>query len=282
MKYTFPPRKILVPTDLSATSLPALEFARVLHNQFGGAVRLMHAQHFDLPPYFSGGQLQKLTRELQQSARKAADYLRKEGIALLGFDAEVSVTDKHPVEAILEASIEQDIDLIVMGSHGRHGADRFWLGSVAERILHETARPVLAVRQGMLAAPFRHVLCPVGLSGVGRGALEYAATIAAAGRLQLTVLHSVEQGETAPVCSFVSDEVRGRCHVAELTYHGDAANSILTAAREAKPDVIVMGAERKPSIFGELFSTTTARILQWGEAPLLVVPAAPRAEQSVP
>lgn len=54
--HRFPPNKILVPTDLSATSAPALHFARVVHKQFGGAVHVRHAKHFDMPPYFSSGQ----------------------------------------------------------------------------------------------------------------------------------------------------------------------------------------------------------------------------------
>jgi len=53
--------------------------------------------------------------------------------------------------------------------------------------------------------------------------------------------------------------------------HG-AAKAIVSAATEFKPDLIVMGAQHKSSLFGELFSSTTGRVMQWGEAPLLVVP----------
>jgi nucleotide-binding universal stress UspA family protein len=273
--HIFPPRKILVPTDLSETSGPALHFARILREQFGGNIHVLHAQHFDLPPYFSSAQLQDLARELKKAARVGSEYLRKESTAILGFEPGVTMVTKPPVEAILEASGTPDVDLIVMGTHGRHGADRFWLGSVAERILHESRKPVLSVRQGMTAAVLRHVLCPVNLTGVGKEALQYAAAIAESGGLQLTVLHAVEEGADPLDCTLVPDNVRARCRVEELTYHGDAAGSILTAAREIKPDVVVMGSERKQSMFGELFSSTTERIMQWGNAPLLVVPHIP-------
>ncbi len=269
--HIFPPRKILLPTDLTATSVPAFQFARALHKQFGGAVQVLHAQHFDLPPYFSTGQLHSLKQELKKSAKAAADYLRKESLAALGFEAEVLLPTKHPVEAILEAASSEGVDLIVMGTHGRHGADRFWLGSVAERVLRESPKPILAVRQGMVAAPLGHILCPVSLSSAGRDALAYAAEMAEAGKLRLTVLHAVEEGNKSLDCSLVPEEVRVRCRVEELIFHGDAAGAILTAVREIRPDVIVMGAERKPSVFGELFSSTTERVMQWGQAPLLVV-----------
>jgi nucleotide-binding universal stress UspA family protein len=271
--HIFPPRKILVPTDLSATSVPAFHYARLMHEQFGGAVHVLHAQHFDLPPYFSSGQIQSLMRELKKAARSATEYLRKESAASLGFEAEVSLAEKPPVEAILEASDGLGVDLIVMGTHGRRGADRFWLGSVAERVLRQSPKPILVVRGGMAAASLGHVLCPVGTGEAGRAALQYAAAAAEAGRLRLTVLHAVEKGKEPADCSLVPDAVKERCRVEEVTTHGDAADSILAAARELKPDMIVMGAERKSSTFGELFSRTTERVMRWAEVPLLVVPA---------
>jgi nucleotide-binding universal stress UspA family protein len=271
-KYAFPPNRILIPTDLTATSLPAFQIARVLHEQFGGAVHVMHAQHFDLPPYFSSGQIQNLKRELKQSLKAATEYLRKESQAVLGFAAEVSVVEKPPVEAILDASEAAGTDLIVMGTHGRHGAGRLWIGSVAERIVHASPIPILTVRQGVAAASLGHILCPVNLAASSRAALQYAVQIAEAGKLRLTVIHALEDGDKPLDCSLVPDEVRRNCRVDELTYHGDAASVILNAVAELKPDLIVMGAEKRLSAFGELFSSTTERVMQWAHAPLLVVP----------
>jgi nucleotide-binding universal stress UspA family protein len=269
---TFPPRRVLVPTDLSGTSVPAINFARVMHDQFGAAVAVLHAHHFDLPPYFSGAQIENLKRELKQSTRLATEYLRRESQSSLGFEAEISVVEATPAEAILEGSRAADVDLIIMGTHGRQGVSRFWLGSVAERILHESSKPVLLVRQGMPAAFFERIMCPVSFSGAGQAALEYAAAIADAGKLRLTVLHSVEKGDQPPDCALVPEAVRGRCTLEELIYQGDAAGSILRAAQEIKPDLIIMGAERRPSMFGKLFSGTTEQIMQGGEVPLLIVP----------
>lgn len=272
MTHIFPPRKILVPTDLSATSIPAFHFARIVHKQFGGSVHVMHATHFEPPPYFSSGQIQSLRQEFKKAGKVAQDFVRKESRGLLGFESEALIVAKSPVEAILESSNALDVDLIVMGTHGRHGADRLWLGSVAEQILHRSTRPILAVRQGMVASSFGHVLCPVSFSTIGRSALRYAASVAAAGGLKLTVLHSQEPGAAPPDCALVSESIRSRCAIQEVTQQGDAAVSIIKAVQELKPDLIVMGAERKHSAFGELFSSTTARIMQWATIPLLVVP----------
>jgi nucleotide-binding universal stress UspA family protein len=278
MTHHFPPRKLLVPTDLGETSRPAFEFARLWRSHFGGDVHVVHAQHFDPPPYFSSGQIQSLTRELKKATKAAAEYLRKESASALGFEAQVSVAVRPPAEAILEAAEGSAADLIIMGTHGRHGAGRFWLGSVAERVLRESPKPVLAVRQGMAASSFDHILCPVNFKEVGREALHYAAAMAEAGQLRLTVLHAVEEADKPPDCDLVPEAVRSRCKIEELTFHGDAVGSILTAAEDLKPDIIVMGAERKTAVLGGLFSSTTERVMQLVRVPLLVVPKQVRSD----
>jgi nucleotide-binding universal stress UspA family protein len=272
MTLYFPPRTILTPTDLSENSTAALHFARMFRAQFGGTVRVLHSEHLELPPYFSSAQVQNLKREMRQATKGAAEYVRKESAVVLQFDPEVLIVDKPPAQAILEASAEPDVDLIVMGTHGRHGVNRLWLGSVAERVLRESSKPMMAVRQGMTYPSIAKIMCPVGLSAAGGTALEYAAALAKAVSAELTVIHSVETGQQPPDCPLVTEDLRERCDIRQLTYHGDAAASILIAVQEIKPDVIVMGAERRHSVLGDLFSSTTERVMQWGGVPLIVVP----------
>ena len=89
-------------------------------------------------------------------------------------------------------------DVVVMGTHGRSGFDRFFLGSVAEKTLRTSPVPVLVVpprTPDVMPAsrdPFRRVLCAVDSSQDSARALEYAASLArhAAGRL--TLMHAVE------------------------------------------------------------------------------------------
>jgi len=273
--HKFPPRRILVPSDLSAASSVALAFARVLQDRFEASVHVLHAQHFDLPPYFSSGQMDNLTHELKKSKKAATDYLRREATAALGRTPEVSIVDRPPAEAILEAATRLVADLLIMGTHGRRGAERIWLGSVAERVLRESPSPVLAVRQTARPGLFRSILCPVNFTDVAQEALDYALKIAAATQAQLTVLHALEEGKPVRTLPLIKDQLRQHCDVEEVVVQGSAAKTILEAARNRKPDLIVIGAERKVSHFGGFFSSTTERVMQWAEAPLLVVPKEP-------
>ncbi len=270
--HAFPARGILVPTDLTETSEPALLFAGHLHSQFGGEVRLLHSYHVDLPPYFLSSQIEDLKRRLVEAAADAADHARRQGARLLGFEPAVSVTGEPAVEAILGAAELPSSDLVIMGTHGRRGVDRLWLGSVAERVLRASPKPVLAVRPGMAPTAWANILCPTAQTGVSRTALEYAGLVAQATGGLITVLHAVEPGALPPDCSLVPDTVRARCRIREVTHHGDAPGVILATAREMGPDVIVMGGQRRTSLFGTLFSSTTERVMQLAEAPLVIVP----------
>jgi len=272
----YPPGKILVPSDLGATSESALGFARLFHEKYGSSVHVLHAQHFELPPYFSSSQLEALRRELKRSGKAAVEHVQQASEAVLGVRPEVTVVEDTPVEAILKMSGRGDYGLIIMGTHGRRGARRAWLGSVAEGVLRQSRIPVLAVRQPPSSRPFQHILCPVNLTAVGESALEYAAEIAKSAESRLTVLHAIEKGEKSLNCPLVGEQIKEHCKVEEVTSRGGAASVILEASNHLKPDLIVMGAEQKSALMGELFSSTTATVMQLAEAPLLIVPKSVR------
>ena len=75
--YSFPPQKILVPTDMGTASRSALQYARFLHERFKTAVSVLHAEHIELPPYFSNAQLGDLKREVNKLLRDTADYVKR-------------------------------------------------------------------------------------------------------------------------------------------------------------------------------------------------------------
>ncbi len=89
------------------------------------------------------------------------------------------VEEGSPTDAILRESATSDF--VVMGTHGRHGPKRWWLGSVAERVLREVRQPLLIVRAdvgGPLDAVFGRVLVHAATSLAGDDALDYARQLA--------------------------------------------------------------------------------------------------------
>lgn len=89
-------------------------------------------------------------------AAACLDALDDEGKALLQdaaervqaiWPAEIRVLDGAPVDTIAEYALESGADLIIIGSHGRSGLQRFFLGSVAEGVIRNAHAPVMVVRQ---------------------------------------------------------------------------------------------------------------------------------------
>ena len=270
--HLFPPKRILVPTDMSPASEAALQYARYFHRRFGSKALILHAHHFELPPYFSSSQIAELKLKLKQAATAARDYVQQLSESVLGYSPEVKVVEGPPTKAILEESLIGKIDMILMGMHGHHGIERMWMGSVTEQVIRRGSIPVLAVRSAPSEIPIRRILCPVNPTDTGKQALQYAAEVSKAMQAHLVVLHAVEQGAEPLPCPLVDDPIKSNCTVEEITLNGNAAKSIAEASTKMNPDLIIMGAEKKASVLGEFFSSTTSSVMQMAQSPLLIVP----------
>jgi nucleotide-binding universal stress UspA family protein len=179
--WNIPPSRILVPVDFSDASGRAVDVAVGLAQRVGAGLHLLHAEALEVPAYFTHDQLKALDRERSLARARAgefvADFARKHGAV----EFTTAVVEGAPTPTILKAAAQAD--LVVMGTHGRRGPARWWLGSVAERVVHESPAPVLVVRADGGTPPADVLLRPMvfsGPSGDNRAAVELAAGLAAA------------------------------------------------------------------------------------------------------
>lgn len=143
-----PPEKILVPVDFSEHSDLALASAGALARRFGAELDVLHViAELGVPdPYFAdAAELRALTKAARDRVPEAlaerVDRVLGEDVAA-GTHMEVGT----PPAAIAEFAREQGSDMIVVGSHGRTGVERVFLGSVAEGIVRRAPCPVLTVK----------------------------------------------------------------------------------------------------------------------------------------
>lgn len=137
--------KILCPVDFSACSLAASQLAANLARTFGAEVELFYVFQ---PPFHLGLEEVPLSSStadrhfamLRRDASEAMDKLVKE-LEASGVKVRRTEVEGEPYEKIVERS--RDVDMIVMGTHGRTGLPRFLLGSVAERVVRAAQCPVL-------------------------------------------------------------------------------------------------------------------------------------------
>ena len=149
-RWQCPPKTVLAAVDFGDASARALTIAGVVASTFGARLRVLHAERFEPPPYFTIEQIERLKEERRVAQGAATDHLSQFAAAASSYHVETVVVDESPVDAILEASATAD--LIVVGTHGRRGPGRWWLGSVAERVVRAATVPVLVTRAAGMPA----------------------------------------------------------------------------------------------------------------------------------
>jgi nucleotide-binding universal stress UspA family protein len=161
------PRRILVPYDGSEQSTDALRYAG--ENFPGATITLLHV----VEPEGLADQI-GLTEEDDPREQAATERLAEvRDQQEYPADIETAVVGGRPIHEILQFTEDNSIDHIVMGSHGRDGAVRLLLGSVAETVVRRAPVPVTVVRQQDQVPPER-VLVPFDGSTQSRNALEHA------------------------------------------------------------------------------------------------------------
>lgn len=141
-------QRILMPTDGSACAHQAMEQGLQLAKTLGASVTFLHALENPLSVAYAAPEAMAYSSELHEGLRESAEQVLAEAKALAeeaGVPAEtILVEATDPSQAIREA--EENFDLVVMGTHGRRGVDRWMFGSVAEGALRRSSKPFLLIR----------------------------------------------------------------------------------------------------------------------------------------
>lgn len=143
-------RLVLFASDLLPSSLPALRWARGLALAGGAKMLLVHVvEDIDelLGGRVSASERARLQRESEERALRRLNHLRRARLKDVRSVA-VEVLRGSPSRRICELAKRQKPDLVVMGTHGRSGFARFFLGSQAEQVVRYASCPVLTVRAG--------------------------------------------------------------------------------------------------------------------------------------
>ena len=140
--------RILVATDFTEASTPAFKEAILMAKENGAELMIAHAYQ---PPNMVEADTVAPGIYEEWDGNLRAEVNRKLGVLVeeagkAGVDASPLILKGDPWETITDAAKEKESDLVIMGTHGRKGMSRLFLGSVASRVTATAPCPVMTVR----------------------------------------------------------------------------------------------------------------------------------------
>ena len=288
-------KRILCPIDFSDASRHALTHAVTMARWYGAALTAIHVRSaavFPNPPIIMAAAPDTLVPGLtDQPALESQLSQWIEPARAAGVEADTMVLSGSPAAIILDSARTLPADLVVMGSHGRAGVERWMLGSVTEKVVRQAACPVMTVPPAASATsrlPFAHLLCPIDFSRSSLAALQVAFSVAEEAGARLTLLGVFEwagaprhAGDTPEfrtrwesetireLNALVPPDVRDWCTVDAAAGFGPAADQILKLVLTDHADLIVMGVQGRTALDMALFGSTTNDVLRHATCPVL-------------
>ena len=280
--------RMLVAIDGSEPSKESLRVAARLAREHGGTLVLCHV--VDWVPLVAevdaaGGGMTGIAMD----ARPIIDSLETQGKAMLSHAAErvkafgvpfqERQIDGEAAENILRVAEELECSLIVMGTHGREGVARFFVGSTTESVLRASTIPVLTIRSGeRLPQEGRRSFERV-LVGIDRSSPSQAATerILLEPELHHVFFLSVAHGDLAKerAQALVDSAVgaaRARKIEADGTVRdGDPIQTLIHAAKRGNADLIVVGSHGRQGIRRFFLGSVAEGVLREAPVPVLVI-----------
>jgi nucleotide-binding universal stress UspA family protein len=187
--------RILVGTDFSEPSMEALKTAIAIGQSFSSKLFIVHAAS---PFVYTVGTeslpLEIFNANLDAAKQRISQIVMDEPV-LKALNTKAIVESAGAIELIGQVARDENVDLIVVGSHGAKGLERLALGSVAETVLRQATCPVLIVGPNCKAEqnPFRSIVFATDLETTGLRGAQYATALAQRVHGKLTFLHVVDR-----------------------------------------------------------------------------------------
>jgi nucleotide-binding universal stress UspA family protein len=298
--------RIMVPLDGSELAEVALPYAEELCGRLGSDVRLVYVSE---PQDKSAEHMHKFYMEevantTRANAEKYVGTSGKNDVHVMS-----KILSGNPAEEIVDYADRADIGLIVISTHGRSGVKRWALGSVADKVVRATGRPVILVRANG-ARPdvrekgtLREILVPLDGSQDAETVLPYVENLASRLKGKVTLLRVLAQGFMSsdavgkymyfafPEAQMKSISAEAREYLGQVAERlqkkgiktaievrlsndvksANDAMAIIDFAREANADLVAMSTHGRSGVSRWVLGSVAERVLGEGSTPLLLV-----------
>ena len=278
-------KNILFATDFSSTTRLALPYVVEIARRSGGTIHAVHVIQPDIYPLVPPSEWPKIAQEEREFREEKRNQLEEE---LQALPHEFLFPTGNVWENVANIIEDKNIDLVILGTHGRTGIGKVLVGSVAETIFRQATCPVLTVGPAVSskashdpAAELNRILYATDFSPESLAAAPYAVCLAKEHRAELILMHSIQNAEPGQMDSAYDTlrdvvptgadlEFKARCIVEQ----GAPEDTILGVATRQDADLIILGvrsAQRHPTAITHFSHSIAYKVVTGAACPVLTV-----------
>ncbi len=278
---------IVVATDFSPESEKALAYARALARQFASRITLANVVDLSAVPFpdtVVGLPLDELRRNSAENLERILYNLGIEGISAQS----KSIESNSPAHAVVDLAQEVDADLIIVGTHSRHGLSKLMLGSCSEGIIRSATCPVLTIGPNADPDPVDVNLHSILFAtDLRHDAVEKAAVALAFAKEHIAdvhICHIIEDKQESFADAFreqtsaesalarlIPDASYDWCNPKPSVHFGNVDQEILKLAKDKHADLIVLGAHRSLKWLNRFWDGVAEEVIRHAECPVLTI-----------
>jgi nucleotide-binding universal stress UspA family protein len=276
--------RILIPTDFSDISDRAVEYAKSIARQANSQLLLVHVDepvNSISPPEVAWIDRNSVVEKMEEQLEESGEALRSEGFQVKAFS--VTGIKQSEIQRIVK---EEEVRLIVLGTHARRGFERLMLGSDAEAVLRHVSCPVLTIGPAAPKPPDtvwrpKNIVCATTLDPNSARTAAYAYMLAGHfdARFALLNVGSGKSQSYAHDCNAFESAFR-RQLPADVTYppylrtllsSHTPAEEIVEYAKEQGVDLIIMGARTASALLTHFAPGTASRVFAQATCPVMTL-----------
>ncbi len=273
--------KILIPVDFSETSLNAVEHASVIAQKVNAELILLHVveRHWEqfsiIQPELAIPNPSEITKIIEAKLEQiATDIFTKYKVK-----STAVTTDGSIFSEILSISEENNIDLVIMGTHGTKGVVQFFIGSNTYKVVTQATCPVLSVQKSVKAVGFKNIVLPIDDSMHSRQKITHAILFAKAfdATIHIVGLHEYSSELDLKKFSLKLTQIEEYIQKAELKsttkVFKDSNQARVTQeyAKAVNGDLLIIMTDQDVNITGRLLGSYAQQLVNSSEIPVVCV-----------
>jgi len=273
-----PLKTLLVPTDFSAKAENALRLAAEMAVRHGSKIIILHVVH----TYYlmDRGGKQVIGSEIVQQSLDAAQLKLEEirGALQQNFNIEIEIklSTQGLTDSINELILEENVDLVVLGTSGKQDVKSFILGSNSYNILQYAATSVLLVPETFRKTHFKKILLPVRVENDLDEKAKISLVLAEKNEGGINLLGVADAERLAMIRKSYAEmrkvmQMKGADYVSEFKLCADNADEIVETAQREESDIIVLADQDENSWKSFMAENFFKKMINGTDVPLFIV-----------